>query len=238
MPGNAGQLGHVQRPGAHRHELRGELVAAIRAHDPTGVAVIPLELGDLGVEQRVVVEAVLLADAATVLEDLGRVRVLLRRHVPGLFEQRHVDERRGVALRAGIAVPVPGTAEVAGLVDDADVVDPGFLDPRARHQAREPAADERERDVVAQRLALDDRHVRVVEVVTELVGQLDVLVVAVGSQPLVALGGVLLLEGVDVDRHPGSRLLTERSSYPRVARCVQGDAARTPPPCAAGTDLR
>ena len=146
-------------------ELRGELVAAIGAHDPARVAVVPLEVGDLGVEQRVVVEAELLADAAAVLEDLGRVRVLLGRHVAGLFEQRHVHERRGVALRAGIAVPVPGAAEVAALLDDADVVDAGFLEPGAGDEAGEPAADERERDVVGLRLALDDRRVRVVEVV-------------------------------------------------------------------------
>ena len=50
------------------------------------------------------------------------------------------------------------------------------------------------------RLALDDRRVRVVEVVGELVRQLEVLVVAVGPQPLVALLGVLLLERVLVDR--------------------------------------
>ena len=54
--------------------------------------VVPLEVGDLGVEQRVVVEAELLPDALAVLEDLRRVRVLLGRHVPGLLEQRHVHE--------------------------------------------------------------------------------------------------------------------------------------------------
>ena len=65
---------------------------------------------------------------------------------------------------------------------------PASFDAGARHKAREAAADERDRDVVAQRLALDDGHVGVVEVVTELVRQLDVLVVAVGPQPLGALG--------------------------------------------------
>ena len=96
------------------------------------------------------------------LEDLGRVRVLLRRHVPGLFEQRHVDERCGVALRAGVAVPVPGAAEVAALLDDAHVVDAGLLQPRAGDEAGEAAADERDGDVVglrrrARRPACTDR---------------------------------------------------------------------------------
>ena len=58
--------------------------------------------------------------------------------------------------------------------------------------------------MVGLRLALDDRRVRVVEVVGELVLELQVLVVAVGAQPLGPLLGVLLLEGVDVDRgHEG-----------------------------------
>jgi uncharacterized lipoprotein YbaY len=51
------------------------------------------------------------------------MRVFLRRHVPGLFEQGHVDHRGSVALRAGIAIPVPGAAEIAALLDDADVRD-------------------------------------------------------------------------------------------------------------------
>ena len=92
---DARQLGHVQRAGAHAEELGGELVAAVGADDPARAVVVPLEVGDLGVEQRVVVEAELLPDALAVLEDLGRVRVLLGRHVPGLLEQRHVHEARG-----------------------------------------------------------------------------------------------------------------------------------------------
>ena len=117
----------------------------------TRTLVVPLEVGDLGVEQRVVVEVELRADPAAVLEDLGRVRVLLGRHVPGLFEQRHVDERSGVALRARVAVPVPRAAEVAALLDDAHVVDAGFLQPGAGDESGETAADERDRDVVVQR---------------------------------------------------------------------------------------
>ncbi len=127
------------------------------------------------------------------------MRVLLRRHVPGLFEQRHVDERSGVALRTGVAVPVPVAAEVSGLVDDADIVDTRLFQPRARDEACEPAADEREGDVVALGLPLDDRRVGVVEIVRELAREPDVLVVAVGAQPLGALLGVLLLQRLLID---------------------------------------
>ena len=202
--GDAGELRHVQRPGAHGEELRRELVAAVGADDPRVTVVVPLQVRDLGVEQRVVVEAELLPDALAVLEDLGRVGVLLGGHVPGLLEQRHVHEARRVALGAGVAVPVPGAAEVAALLDDADVVDAGLLDAGAGDEPREAAADERDRHVVGLGLALDARRVRVLEVVGQLVLELQVLLVPVGPQPLGPLLGVLLLERVDVDRgHEG-----------------------------------
>ena len=178
IPASPGSFGHVERPESHGDELRSELVAAVRADDPPRPVVVPLEVGHLGVEQDVVVQTEVLPDALAVLEDLGRVRVLLGRHVAGLFEQRHVHEARRVALRAGIPVPVPGAAEVAALFDDADV-DAGFLQPCAGDESGEPASDERRRHVVGLGLPLDDRRVRVLEIVGELVLELDVLRVAV-----------------------------------------------------------
>ena len=203
MPGEARELGHVQRAGAHGHELGGERVAPVGADDPSRVVVVPGEVGDLGVEQGVVVEAELLADALAVLEDLGRVRVLLRRHVARLLEEGHVDEAGGVALGAGVAVPVPRAAEVAALLDDADVVDARLLEPGAGDEAGEAAADEGDGDVVGLGLALDPGRVGVGEVVGQVVGQLQVLVVAIGPQPLVPLLGVLGLEGLFVDGRHG-----------------------------------
>ena len=90
----------------------------------------------------------MLADAPAVRQDLRRVRVLLGRPMAGLLEQRHVDHRRGVALRAGIAVPVPGAAEIAALLDDAHVLDTGLDQARGGHQPGEAAADEGEGDVI------------------------------------------------------------------------------------------
>jgi hypothetical protein len=55
------------------------------------------------------------------------VHVLLARHVARFFEQRHVDQRRRVALGAGIAVPVPGAAEVTALLDQAEITNARFL---------------------------------------------------------------------------------------------------------------
>jgi hypothetical protein len=142
------------------------------------------------VEQGVVVQPEAAPDPPAVLEDLGPVGVLLGRHVAGLVEQRHVDERVGVALGARIAVPVPRAPEVAALLDDADVPDASLLQPGAGDEAGEPAPDEGHGDLVVPRVALDPFDVGVVEVVGEPAGDLDVLLVAVFPQALVALGAV------------------------------------------------
>jgi hypothetical protein len=173
---------------------------SLGTHDPARVLVAPLEIGDLGVEEGVVVEPEVLGDALAVLEDLRRVGVLLAGHVPGLFEQRHVDERRRVAHGARVPVPVPRAAEVAALLDDANVVDPRLLQPSAGDETGEPATDEGDGHVVGLRLPLGDRRVGIVQVMGQLILQLDVLVVAVRTEALRPLLCVLLLEGIEVDR--------------------------------------
>ena len=140
---------------------------------------VPFEAGHLGGEERPVVQIEVLPDALAVLEDLGRVGVLLGRHVAGLFEEGEVDHRRGVALSARVAIPVPGAAEVASLLDDPDVVDAGLVQHRAGDQAREASADEGNGDVIGQGLSLFDLDIGVFEVVGELADRLDVLLVAV-----------------------------------------------------------
>jgi hypothetical protein len=192
--GDPRQLGHVQRSGAGRDELGRELISPVGPHDPALLVRVPLQVSDLSVEERVVGQPVLLGDPLAVLEDLRGVHVPFRRHVPGLLQQRHVDHRGGVALRARVAVPVPGTAEAAALLHDPHILDARFPQPCAGHQPGEPAADEGEGDVVAFGLALGQRCVRVAEQVRELPGQLEVLVIAVGPQPLGPLAGVALAQ--------------------------------------------
>ena len=57
--------------------------------------------------------------------DLVGEAVLLLRQVAGLLQQGEVDVALDVALGAGIAVPVPGAAEVRAALDDAEAVDAG-----------------------------------------------------------------------------------------------------------------
>ena len=163
-PGNAGQLGHVQTARAEAHELRREIITAMREDVPARIRRVPAQRLDFGVEQRLVIQAVLSTDAPAMLEDLRPARVFLGRHVAGLFEQRHVHERRGVALRAGIAVPIPSAAEVAALVDHPHVADSRFDQARGRHEPGETSADACHRDVIAHGLARPDGQIRVVEV--------------------------------------------------------------------------
>ena len=70
-----------------------------------------------------------------------------------------------------------------------------------------PAADERDLDLVGQGLALDRRDVRIVDVVGEPPGGLDVLLVAVGPQALVALGSVAAAQRIAIDRFGGGHLV-------------------------------
>ncbi len=167
----------------------------------------------------------MLTDAAAVFGDLGGVRVLLARHVAGLFEQGKVDERCGVALRTGIPIPIPGAPEIAALLDDPYVGDAGLLQPGARDQPGEAAADEGHLDLVGQRRSGFGLRVRVVEEVGELADRLDVLVVSVLPESLVAFGRVLAqqrlpveLDGGSPKRHPDS--LTDSS--PRLATMFVG----------------
>ena len=158
--------------------------------------------GDRRLHQRVVVEIVVPRDASAVLENLRRERVFVLRHVAELFEQRQIAIRFHVAHRAGIAVPVPGAAEIAGALDHAQVLEAGLAQPRAHQQSAETAADDRELDVVEHRRAGEPGiDVRIFDVARELGLHFDVLRVAVGAQSLVAFRKVLSLQrvGIEVD---------------------------------------
>jgi hypothetical protein len=130
-PQNARQLGAVQRAVRHDDEAGAHAVAAVGGDDPAGRGVVPAHRGHFGLEAGVAVQIVLATDRGAVREDLGRARVLLFGDVAHLFQERQVDVRLDVALRAGVAVPVPGAAEVAALLDQAQVVEAALAQARA-----------------------------------------------------------------------------------------------------------
>src|SRR5699024_8402310 len=96
-----------------------------------------------------------------------------------------------VAAHPGVAVPVPGPADVTGLVHEADGAEPGLTQPRPGEQAAEARADDEDVHLVEQRCAIAvPGDVRIVDVVPEIAGRGDVLRGAVRAQPPFALGPV------------------------------------------------
>src|SRR6202030_4647360 len=103
-------------------------------------------------------------------------------------------------LRARIAVPIPGTAEVAALLDNAEVVDTRLAQTRGRQQSAEATTDNQHPDLVGQRFAGKARiDVRIVHVTAEVALHFDVLLIAVGADPPIALLTVLGTQGVGIE---------------------------------------
>ena len=224
--GDPRQLRHTQRAGAQHHERGRQPVAPAGLDDPARACLVPGQPLNFGVEQGVVIQAELPADALAVREDLRAVHIFFRRHVPGLFQQRQVDHRRRVALRAGIPVPVPGAAEVTALLDDADV-DAGFPQPRRGDQAGEPAADTHDGPVIGPRSPFGPWCVGIVEVVREFTGEAEVLVVAVRAEPLVPLLGVPAAQRVGVDAAGPGRTLGRHRRLRRMSPMMPNEARAT-----------
>ncbi len=131
------------------------------------------------------------ADAARVLQDLRRVGVFFLRHVADLLEQRQVNVGFDIALRPGVSVPVPRAAEISGFLDNADLLDAGFLQAGGRKQATKTAADDDGVDGFLHRFAHDGRcNVGIDVVALKVSSHLAVLVVAFRTQALVALFGI------------------------------------------------
>ena len=86
----------------------------------------------------------------------GPLAKKLFRHVVQFVQQRQVVIGGDVAGRAGIAVPVPGAADIAAAFDDADALDALFAQPSGGQQGGEAAADEQAFDGVVDRGAFVD----------------------------------------------------------------------------------
>ena len=159
------------------------------------------------------------ADVAAMVADFGGMRVFLARHVPGFLEQRHVDHARGVALRARVAIPVPGAAEITAFLDDAIVCDPGFFQPRAHDQPGKPTADKGEGHRIGDRVALLARGVRIRGKIGEPAFEPDILRGAIGAQALVAFLGIFAPQRLRIDRRSGPCL-----SHVPLPRCASLDS--------------
>ena len=200
-PGDARELRPVGGSGRLHDKPGADAVKAMRADMPALVVFVPPHLGHAGLEDGPVVQAEVFRNPLAVVEDLGRVGVLLLRHESRLLQERQVAVGLDVALRARVAVPVPRAAEVSAGFDDAEVGDAPLLQPRPRHQAAESGADDGDIDVQINRLPVEIRIGVgiVVGVMGEFGRRLDVLALAVLANALVPFGPVLLAQGARIE---------------------------------------
>ena len=219
---NAGQLQRLQPPRGDDEVARPDNIAAVGADGPARIFVGPAGLGDLRLEEGSLVQVEVPRHALQVLEDLGLVRVLLGRDVPGLLQERQVDVGLGVALSAGVAIPVPGPADVARLVDEHDPVNAGPLQIHRLQQRRDASPQDHRVDAGLHRLAAAVTFdPRVLAEPFESVIEVDVLIQTVGPQALAPLLLVLLaslFEGEPGGLVRHSRLTPTVRAHKRAAR--------------------
>src|ERR1022692_864341 len=196
----SGKLRPVKRPVGHDDEARSHPVVAIGGYYPAVLLFVPSDVLDLSLKAGVTIQVEFLADASRVSQDLRRVGVLLLRDVAGLFEQRQIDVSLDIALRTRISIPVPGPAEVAALLDDAEVLDAGLFQTRGCEQTAEAAADDQNFDIVVQRFSGEARvHIRIVDITFEVAFHFDVLLIAVLANAFVPLLAVLVAKSIGVE---------------------------------------
>src|SRR5271166_657496 len=138
----------------HRHKPGADLVAAVGGDQPAGITCLPANLLYLCLQTGVTVQVVMLGDPAAVGQDFSAFRILLGRHIPELLEQRHIDVGLDVAGDSGVTIPIPGPANVGGLVDQPDVVDTELPAPGPDEQPAEAGTDDGDVDLVADRVAV------------------------------------------------------------------------------------
>ena len=107
-----------------------------------------------GVEEGVVHQVVPVGDGLEMVADLLAEGVATGGNVIELLEHGEVDIRLDVAHHARIAVPVPGTPDAPGLVDDTDPLDAGLSEVGAGEHASDPTAHNYDVDVVGDRITL------------------------------------------------------------------------------------
>ena len=95
-------------------------------------------------------------------------------------------------MGAGIAIPVPGAAKIAALLNHPDVGDASLYQPGTGHQTSKAATNKRHGDVICPRRTRRHRGIRIFQIMGQLALQLQILIVAIGTQALVALFKVFL----------------------------------------------
>ena len=142
---DAGELRRRQDAVGEHDEARPHGVAAVRGDGPAAAGLVPLGLLDGRVEQAAVVEAGSLAMAWQYSRISKPDANFIVGIVAHLLEQRQIAVALDVAGDAGIAVPVPGAADVAALLAEAHIGEAGLAQlvpeqQRRRSRRRSPGS--------------------------------------------------------------------------------------------------
>ena len=151
QPADLRHGGVAQRPG-RVDEQRRRPVAARRLDVPQLALVVPRRARQLVVQAQVLAEAVACGDGPQVRPDLRLARVRPRPRRVRLGRER-VQVRGHVALAARIRVGLPRAADVAGPLEDHEVLDARVLQADRHPDAGEPGTDDRDPDVARVRFA-------------------------------------------------------------------------------------
>ena len=193
--GNAGQLRTIQRTAGEHDKTGAQLVTAIGADQPALFSFEPSHGGDHRLEKRRSIQIEVPANPARMLEDFGCEGVLRFRDIAGFLKQGQVDVALGIAGCTGVAIPVPGSTKVAGLVDDADILVAGGAQSRCGQQSTKAAANHQRLDIAYDRRAAEVRiRMGIVEQAGKLAVDFDVLIVTIRTQATVTFEIVFLAQ--------------------------------------------
>jgi len=132
------------------------VIAAVGIDVPHLLGFVPDGGGDGGLENGELVEVVLPGDGLAVREDFGAAGVMVLGHIVEFVEEGEVVIGDDVAGHSGIAVPVPGTANVRCPLDDANALDADLAQSRGGQEGGEAAADKEALDGIVERLTRRD----------------------------------------------------------------------------------
>ncbi|MGY3104590.1 hypothetical protein ACVWW7_001217 [Bradyrhizobium sp. LM6.9] len=135
-----GRLWRGKAAGGHDVMAAGDRCAVVGGELPAFGRFVPFGFGHLGLEADVAPEIVAVGDEAEIAQDLGLGGVFFRPG-PGLVEFRieriAVIDGLDIAARAGITVPVPGAADIAGFFE-GDRREAGLAQPMEKIEAGKP----------------------------------------------------------------------------------------------------
>jgi hypothetical protein len=136
--------------GGHDVIAAGNRCAAVGLEQPALRGLIPVRLCHLGVEADVAPQIIAFGHEAEVTQDFRLGGVFLRPFPRGLqlrIEGVAVVDGLNVAARAGIAVPVPGAADITGLFQH-DRVEAGLAQPMQQVQSGKAGPHHRDVDLL------------------------------------------------------------------------------------------